>query len=216
MKEKPDISKHKFLSFGNAKLPKSCAIFNLRAIQDCPNCNTCKDSCYAIWRQSFKTVMHHREINSWFAHNDLATLYRAIVKELKGKKKPVEFCRIHESGDFISGPYLMMWYLIAITFPNIKFFAMTKVQSVLNIVEKLPKLNNFNIMDSMPDGLRNYGSEEYCNKLCKEHGCYKCPDLDHSDICLVKCKYCTRGKKPCFVIHGSRKGCDKYVEPTIH
>jgi hypothetical protein len=207
---RPDVSKHHFLSFGNAKLPKTCAIFNLLAVEDCPNCETCKDSCYAIWRQCFSTVRNHREINSWFAHFAINELADYITEELKAKGDKVQFCRIHEAGDFISEPYFIMWHCIAERLPNIKFFSMTKVPEALKLFRRLPKLNNFNIMDSMPDGLRNYGSEEYCDKLCKEHGCFKCPDVDHSDICLVQCKYCTKGSRPCYVIHGSRKGCDKY------
>lgn len=212
--ERPEIGNHKFLSFGNAKLPKSCAIFNLLAIDDCPNCETCKDSCYAIWRQSFATVKRSREINSWYAHNDVHTLYSILYKELKKKGDKVKFCRIHESGDFISYKYFKMWYVLAQVFPSIKFFSMTKVPHILKKYKELPKLPNFNVLDSMPDGLRNYGSEEYCDKLCKEHGCFKCPDIDHNDICLVKCKYCTKGERPCYVIHGSRKRCDKYEKTT--
>lgn len=210
MKTKPNIEKHRFLSFGNAKLPKNCAIFNLLAVDDCPNCETCKDSCYAIWRQCFSNVRNHREINSWFAHNSTNELFVNIYKELKSKGDKVKYCRIHEAGDFISLDYFYMWYCVALAFPNIKFFSMTKVSDIIREFNSIPRLNNFNIMDSMPDGMRNYGSEEYCDKLCKEHGCFKCPDVDHSNICLVQCKYCTRGSRPCYVIHGSRKGCDKY------
>ena len=205
----PDITRHKFLSYGNSKLPKNCAIFNLLAVMDCPNCETCKDTCYALFRQGTDNVRKHREVNSWFARNRIDLLYTHICNELMKKKDKVKYLRIHESGDFISTEYLIMWYLLALRFPDIIFFSMTKVKKALEIANTI-KLKNLNIMESMPDGLRNYGSKEYCAKLCKEHGCYKCPDVDHDNVCLVKCKYCTKGKRPCFEIHGNLKGKDTY------
>ena len=206
---------HTFLKQGNAKLPKTVAIFNLLAVEDCPNCETCKDTCYALWRQGAANVLKYRQINSWFAHNNKAQLFRDINTELvKLRTKGVKYVRIHEAGDFFDQSYLLLWVAIATQNPDIQFFAMTKSEFLLPAIDAIGGVKNLNIMLSMIGGVhRNYGSPEWCDQLVKHHGAHKCPDK-HDGVCMQQCKYCLKGKAPCFEIHGNLKGRDTY-EKTV-
>ena len=206
----------KLFSLGNAKLPNDCAIFNLLAVYDCPNCKTCADTCYAMFRQGTASVFKSREVNSQIARRSLPIFILAATVQLQWLKqtKNIKYVRIHEAGDFFSVGYYMAWREIAKAHPNLEFFAMTKNDEVYELHKILSKLpcNNLNVMTSMIDGKRNYGSEEYCDKLVLENGAYKCPDTSHNGVCLQQCKYCLKGDRPCFIIHGTLKGKDKYEE----
>lgn len=208
--------KVKLFSLGNAKLPADCAIFNLLAVYDCPNCKTCADTCYAKFRQGTYSVFKSREVNSQIVRRDLALFILAAKINLKWliQTKQIKYVRIHESGDFINEGYYMAWREIAKALPELQFFAMTKNEQVYELHKLLSPIENFNVMTSMIDGIRNYGSEDFCDKLVKENGAHKCPDTTHQGVCLVKCKYCLKGDKPCFIIHGNLKGKDTYEEKT--
>ena len=214
------MTKKSILSFGNAKMPASVAIFNLLAIEDCPNCETCKDTCYAKFRQGLPSIYAFRKRNSDMARNDTEGLYKILCQELserlvaRGTKPAVKQVRIHEAGDFISAEYYTMWVNVAKRFPMLKFFAFTKCDHLQWHFDNITA-DNLNIINSTIDGkYRNYGSKEYCQELVKNCNAYQCPDTSHNNICMVQCKYCLRGKKPCFEIHGSLKGKDKYETGT--
>ena len=59
---------YKLLQAGNAKLDKSILVFSLPPVMTCPNCESCKNHCYALksWRQ-YKNV---RE--SWTRNYEIA------------------------------------------------------------------------------------------------------------------------------------------------
>lgn len=124
------------VSFGNKKLPKTTLIFNLPAVNTCPGkTEFCKKNCYAlkaerIYPQVLPARKHNLKLT--LTENFIPSMIETIQKDHffksgknKGKAK-IETVRIHESGDFYSQAYLNAWYVIALEFPSIKFYAYTK------------------------------------------------------------------------------------------
>ncbi len=91
-------------SFGNTKLPKTTAIFNITPARDCPSqklglCQL-KDAkkCYALKAERmYKQVIPFRERQKLFWEN---CTIDEFVNELNKCKKKVTHLRLNESGDF--------------------------------------------------------------------------------------------------------------------
>ena len=195
---------------GNSKMPKYVGIFNLLAKEDCLNSFTCENTCYALFRQGLPVIYNFRKTNSILARKQLNLLKYLLLKQIA--KEKIRIIRIHEAGDFISKEYINMWSSIAdiISPLKINIFTMTKTYDIFSKeINAANTKSNFNIANSFINGYRNYGSEEYCNKLVKKQGAFKCPD-HHDGICMTRCKYCLTESSPCFVIHGNLKNRDKY------
>jgi hypothetical protein len=113
------------LSFGNSKLKKDgIASFSLPAISSCPMAGTCKLGCYA--KQGFfnmPSVVAAYDRNFKLAKTN--KFYPAMKEEIT-KHNP-KIIRIHASGDFFNVKYFHAWVVLARNFPNIKFYAYTKM-----------------------------------------------------------------------------------------
>ncbi len=114
------------ISYGNKKLPKTTAIFNIPAVKTCPmRTELCSKACYALKAERmYKQVLPARKHNLKLALSDgfVDSMIEAIAK----KKHKIKQVRIHESGDFYRQDYLDKWFLIASAFPEIIFYAYTK------------------------------------------------------------------------------------------
>jgi hypothetical protein len=107
-------------------------------VDTCPGAGACKVYCYAKkggyvqWKAS--SLSQTKQLN--FLLNDPEGYKAKLKAELSaaekkfGKKGTKVVVRWHDAGDFFSPDYLNLAYSIARDFPNIDFYAYTKVASV--------------------------------------------------------------------------------------
>ena len=107
-------------------------------VDTCPGAGACKVYCYAKkggyvqWKAS--SLSQTKQLN--FLLNDPEGYKAKLKSELSaaekkfGKKETKVVVRWHDAGDFFSPDYLNLAYSIARDFPNIDFYAYTKVASV--------------------------------------------------------------------------------------
>ena len=116
----------KLLSKGNHKLPTSTAIFNLPSGRTCPGRTAkCLKHCYAKKAErQYPAVLPFRMRNWDTSKTD--RFFDLISGELS-RSRVITTVRIHESGDFYSEEYFRKWVDIALAFPELKFYAYTKV-----------------------------------------------------------------------------------------
>lgn len=175
------------MSYGNRKLSKKIAIFNLLAIVTCPICSDCKGTCYAKKAQNgYPSAWDKRLMLTWLALNNLQLLEKLICIELdkivNGKAhKDVRYVRIHESGDFFCQAYVDMWTKIIAKYPTLRFYFYTKTNTIFDF-SKMFALNNqkndkrVNMVKSiLPNGMINYGSIDYLNYVLQFFDYHVCP-----------------------------------------
>lgn len=205
------IKDRALMSEGNAKLDKRVLIFNLPPIKSCPNNQSCRDSCYAVpFYRQYPNVWEKCDQNFLLAKNKLPFLAGRLLMQIVDKKKTragLVAVRVHSSGDFFSQDYLNMWTELARSLPDVKFYAYTKADKVLDF-SRLDKVENFNVIRSFIGGkMRNYGTPDYIKKvLARYPDASICPAIHNRAIhCGGECNYCISGDKPLFFIHGKMK-----------
>jgi Gene product 88 len=122
-------------------------------INTCPGAGQCKLVCYAMKggyiQYPASNIGQTRLLN--FLYNDPDAFMSMLANEVatfdaKNKKKNIKtVVRWHDAGDFFSPDYLDKAYNLARKFPNVDFYAYTKLASVA----KGEKPNNFKINFSM-------------------------------------------------------------------
>ena len=107
-------------------------------VDTCPGAGACKVYCYAKkggyvqWKAS--SMSQTRQLN--FLLNDPQGYKNKLESELRsaekkfGKKGTKIVVRWHDAGDFFSPEYLDLAYSVAKDFPNIEFYAYTKMAGV--------------------------------------------------------------------------------------
>lgn len=107
-------------------------------VDTCPGAGACKVYCYAKkggyvqWKAS--SMSQTRTLN--YLLNDPAGFKTQLTNEIKSEERKYEkkntkiVIRWHDAGDFFSDEYLQLAYGIAKTFPNIDFYAYTKMAGV--------------------------------------------------------------------------------------
>lgn len=102
----PSVAARKLFSFGNKKLPKSTAIFNLCAASNCPSekLGLCQlpnaGKCYAKKAERiYKAVLPYRKRQEIFWQTCSVQDFMKAFSQAVGKKK-VKHLRFGESGDF--------------------------------------------------------------------------------------------------------------------
>ena len=162
------------MSMGNPKLDKSILIFNLPSIITCPNCELCKNDCYARKAEKqYPSVLPCR-MENWEASkldNFEIRMIKTITKVIK--KYGVKSIRVHESGDFYSYNYAVKWQRIA---TNIKTFIDKDIIFFAYTKSPHRPLQGFNIVESiLPDGNINFADKKTVYKLAKKHKARVCP-----------------------------------------
>ncbi|TFG95443.1 hypothetical protein E4H12_13240 [Candidatus Thorarchaeota archaeon] len=184
---------HIILSKGNIK--GKVVNVSLRPVEDCGNCEYCKDKCYAKKVYKLRPVVRYAWDNNSDAFNaDPFGACESIIEQLY-ISKPIKLFRIHVSGDFLNQEHLDSWNIVADQFPQTKFLAFTKmfdldysaikknIQIVYSMWPGMPD-------DNVPDGPRAWvqdGTETRmpdnaieCDGQC--HQCAKCWNLRTRDI----------------------------------
>ena len=192
------VSKNRLVK-GNRKL-YNILIFDLPAVKTCLNCGDCKDSCYAMKVQrQYADTRVFRTTNHIMYQLKPNVLEALIVDQLSRAKQTT--VRIHSSGDFFSQSYINFWNKIIRQFPDINFYAYTKVDKMLNF-DSINELPNFNLISSLIGGKLNFGRLDYCNELKKDFGSFVCPATKGKDVkCGKECSYCVTKDNVCFVQH---------------
>jgi hypothetical protein len=106
----------------------------------CPNAGVCASVCYARnGTYNFPSVKQaHTTKLEWYL-NDPEDLERRMITEINGRQRyrGGKWVRIHDSGDFFSEPYLLMWLRIAKACPDVTFYCYTKeVAMFRRVVER--------------------------------------------------------------------------------
>ena len=107
------------LSFGNKKLPKSTAIYNMGSAHDCSSekLGLCQvaDICYAKKAERiYKQVLPYRNRQTAFWRNTNANEFTNLFLEsVKLKKDKITMLRVSESGDFDTQKDIDTWEQIA-------------------------------------------------------------------------------------------------------
>ena len=95
-----------FLSFGNRKLPKSTAIFNMTSAINCPsdNAGLCAiaDICYARKTEHRwpNTYFYRERQTEFFDKENWNRIAEGMLAVFSAQKQPVKMLRFSESGDF--------------------------------------------------------------------------------------------------------------------
>jgi len=160
---------------------------------NCPNCYALR--LYRIRKKVRNNYLYSYQLSKTNKFVGIA------IQEINKIKDKIKAIRIHDSGDFYSQGYINKWHKIISTFPNIKFFTLTKRAKDFDF-SKLLKLNNFVLIDSLKFDRLNYGNKEEMIELSKKTGAYICPATltkdkitcgNGCDICLSKEKGQSKG-----------------------
>lgn len=185
-------------SFGNRKLPKSIAIFNLPRLLTCKNpTELCKDICYAkkaerkCYPRCYPQRMNNYRLSLQYDFVDVITNELNMIKQ--------RLIRIHESGDFYSQTYLDKWFVIMRRFPNKNFTAYSK--SILDFSDKPDNFILFFSIDESTersnamwyrnnpykDAIAEIGDENYnCFGNCRRYNCLQCYNKDFVHNIVLK------------------------------
>ena len=136
------------MTSGNMKLPKSTLNFSLPPVVTCPGSTPkCRKFCYAK-----KAERQYPNVRIAWARNleesKKDSFINTISSQIK-RSRTVETIRIHASGDFYEETYFRKWLEIARSFPDLTFYAYTKVVTLGTIARPA----NFILMLSDDDNL---------------------------------------------------------------
>ena len=122
----------KYLSRGNKKLPTTTLIFNLPSGKTCPGSTAqCRKHCYSKKSERMYPNVLPFRMNNWqLSKQD--NFVEVISEEIK-RSRTVKTIRCQESGDFYSPSYYNKWITIARAFPELTFYAYTKVVTLGSI-----------------------------------------------------------------------------------
>lgn len=131
------------------------ALKSKSGIKTCPNASKCAaaNGCYALqgaYAWSNVSMAYENRLQATLQENFVDLMSVEINKLLKNKNTKQLVIRIHDSGDFYNANYLVDWLNIIQKFPNVKFYAYTKMIELFkqgNVKRFLPK--NFTVIFSM-------------------------------------------------------------------
>jgi len=193
------------LSFGNDKISRIIAIFDLPAWWTCPGKGVCVKYCTAFKSQvgKWKGVSQARWRNFW------ASLTNNFVDEMFAKIQAsgVQWVRFHVSGDLYHQQYVQKIAEIARRLPHVNFFLFTKSLH-LNLTP-LTTLPNFTVIRSFGgryDSRINTSKHNYARVIDQpkqqRKGEFLCPEglaalsgRTSEKYCGYNCNYCLADKK---------------------
>jgi len=145
--EQPDYR----LSDGNSKLKADGIVsFNLIPIVHCPMAGACKSFCYAtVGQQAFKSGVLRRA-RAFLATTKADFVPRMIQEVQRATARGAKAVRVHDSGDFYSYEYMLQWFEVARANPSVKFYAYTKMVSLVRLAYKAGLVpDNFRLIQSL-------------------------------------------------------------------
>lgn len=159
------------LQAGNGKIDDDVLCQAIFPVISCPcHCagcyavNACTKKFNGIGKQTAEAWYKWYFIEKYYPD----TYFMQIDRELSKTKKTES--RWHVAGDFMDNTDVEYTIAAFKKHPNIKFYTYTKRDAER---DNMPALNilfameNVNIVDSLPCGMKNYGNEEYLEKLKK-------------------------------------------------
>jgi len=117
-----------YLTFGNNKIAKNTAIFNMNSATDCPNADSTEDdqseigvcqvpwkNCYAHKSENiFKTALPKRRRQEYLWDCCDPDMFADALLRVKSRKRsPFDYLRVSESGDFRHNGDIIAWEHIA-------------------------------------------------------------------------------------------------------
>lgn len=173
-----DGKKTNILQDGNGKIDDSVLCQAIFPVFTCPcHCvgcyavNACTKKFNGIGKQTAEAWYKWMFIEKYYPD----VYFMQIDRELS--KTDSDECRWHVSGDFIDNNDVNYCIDTFKKYPHIKFYTYTKRDAERDNMPSLTILENMenvNIADSLPGGMKNYGSEEYLEKLAnylwEKHG----------------------------------------------
>ena len=163
--------KTEILQAGNGKIDDSVLCQAIFPVITCP-CHCI--GCYAVNACTKKfNGIGKQTAEAWFKWFFIERYYPDIYflqvdRELTATNKTE--CRWHVSGDFIDNDDVVHCIKLFRKHSNKKFYTYTKRDTKRHNMPALPELlalDNVNVVDSLPCGMKNYGNSEYLEKLVK-------------------------------------------------
>lgn len=109
-----------YVQFGNSKLDKNVAIFNMNSATDCPNigtdhCQVPKSDCYAFKAENqYPQPLAYRRRQEYLWDSLPAEMWAKAFMEMVGRKRnSVDYLRMSQSGDFRSDSDIIRVNVIA-------------------------------------------------------------------------------------------------------
>lgn len=147
----------------------------VETMKTCPMAGACLDFCYAqVGSYAFKASMVAHTRNLQFLLDLPFDFADKMITEIQGKRK-VHAIRIHDSGDFFSRAYFLVWKSIMDACPDVQFYAYTKMVPLFKKLEAegmLPK--NFTVIYSQGgkfDHLINKSKDRHSHVFSSEEDC---------------------------------------------
>lgn len=154
---------------------KASVVINgkLQEMTMCHGAGACLDFCFAsVGSYNFRASLVAHSRNVQYVLDAPFDFADQMIKEISGKRN-VHAIRIHDSSDFFSRAYFMVWKSIMEALPNINFYAYTKMVPLFKKLEAEGMLpSNFTVIyseggkfDHMIDKDRHshvFSTEEEC------------------------------------------------------
>lgn len=163
--------KTEILQAGNGKIDDSVLCQAIFPVITCPcHCtgcyavNACTKKFNGIGKQTAEAWFKWFFIEKYFPN----IYFLQVDRELTATNK--KECRWHVSGDFIDNNDVVYCIELFQKHSDKKFYTYTKRDSARDNMPALPELlalDNVNVVDSLPCGMKNYGNSEYLEKLVK-------------------------------------------------
>ena len=129
----PLLSRNTKIKKTGKKTGKRVFNWSLPAVFTCPNAGACKVGCYAtMGAYRFSNVA--KAIEAKYKASQELSFIDDMVDEIQRVKADV--VRIHDSGDFYNKLYAMKWCAIAASLPTVKFYAYTKMVSMMKELQQ--------------------------------------------------------------------------------
>ncbi|AMS00992.1 hypothetical protein SEA_LOSER_96 [Mycobacterium phage Loser] len=189
----------------------------------CPDATAfCSEICYAgklerVYKGVSAVLLHNWELLREASLEDTTTLLTEMIAEFvkeSDKRGAEKSFRIHWDGDFFSGTYVAAWARVIRDFPDVQFWAYTRVPSACLFLhaQKLPNLSLYfsgdrdNIRTAQFLGLQGiniaYVDRTFAEGKEQFPDAVRCPEnngaialIDTKGSACARCGLCVKGRK---------------------
>lgn len=139
----------------------------------CPQAGVCAQLCYArVGTYRFKNVRAAHVRNLLLCRDSPEEFEERMTEELSHKRYAGKWIRLHDSGDFFSDEYLLVWLRIMENSPGVSFYCYTKEVSRFKRLAEGQAPDNFLWCYSLG------GKEDHLLDLTSERHADVFPDLE--------------------------------------